>query len=553
MAKGRYFSLCERGTAVLAALLFAASTAALAAVGSHRSESSSGGAPKLEQRTSAQPPVGPGARTSAAASSNPVPSIAAFQANGGDLWTVGSAGWTDWHVGVASGTSPSVSGLPAGGYEVAFQAYGGDLWTVGTTSWTDWHVGIAQGTSPVIVGLPGGGYEMAFQAYGGDLWTVGTAGWTDWQVGIAPGTTPAIAGLPGGGFEVAFHSYSGDLWTVGSAGWTDWHVGLAPGTSPAIVGWPRGGYEVAFQAYGGELWTVGTADWTDWHVGVASGTNPALTAFPQGGYQIAFQAYGGNLWTIGSAGWDNWGLPMAQGTSPGITTGPSGAVEAYQGSDGRLWTVGSGGYAWDVGLAAGTDPSPLGSTSSSSSSVSAAGAQDNNFAFEVTNNAGAPARWNPCDTVHYVVVPAGGPGGWQNDVNNDISQAANATGLSFVSDGTASSAPSNYRGIVISWASQLSGGDTVGLTTYSYYNSPGIAPQIISSTVQLLSSLRAGGGTSGEQPVLLHELGHSLGLGHVNAAEVMNPVDQGYSAYEAGDLNGLTHLGASQGCSGFYS
>ncbi|HXR68521.1 MAG TPA: M66 family metalloprotease, partial [Dermatophilaceae bacterium] len=179
---------------------------------------------------------------------------------------------------------------------------------------------------------------------------------------------------------------------------------------------------------------------------------------------------------------------------------------------------------------------------------------DNNYSFEVTNGAGSPARWNPCESVHYLVEPAGAPAGWQNDVSNDISQAANATGLSFVSDGTSGSAPSGYNGIVISWTSQLSGGDTVGLTTYSYYNVSSYSPQIVSANIQLLGSLRGGTGTSGEEPVLLHELGHALGLGHVNAAEVMNPVDQGYTTYHAGDLNGLTRLGASQGgCGSFYS
>ena len=547
--------------AVAACLLLAGSgTAAMAQrAGTTVSPGARSAAPVVHHSNDDQPPVGPQshaslADTNAAASASPVPSIAAFQANGGDLWTVGSAGWTDWQVGVAPGTSPAVAGLRGGGYEVAFQAYGGDLWTVGSAGWTDWHVGLAPGTNPAIAALPNGGFEVAFQGYGGDLWSVGAAGWTDWHVGLAPGTNPAIAGLPNGGYEIAFQGYGGDLWTVGAGGWTDWHVGLAPGTNPSISAVPGGGFETAFQAFGDDLWTVGTAGWTDWHVGLAARTNPAILALPGGGYETAFQANGGDLWTVGTAGWTDWGLQVAPGTSPGISAGPSGgAIEAYQGSDGSLWTVGRSGYAWQVGMAAGTNPSPLGALAAPAAAPSPSGGADNNYSFEVQNSAGTPARWNPCESLHYVVVPSGAPSGWQNDVSNDLSQLSQATGLSMVNDGTTGSVPSGYNGIVISWVSQLSGGDTVGLTTYSYYNTSGYAPQIISANIQLLRSLSGGGGMNGEQPVLLHELGHAVGLGHVNASEVMNPVDQGYSSYHAGDLNGLGQVGASKGCSGFYS
>lgn len=311
----------------------------------------------------------------------------------------------------------------------------------------------------------------------------------------------------------------------------------------------------AFQSNSGDLWTVGSAGWTDWNVGIASRTSPAVVALPGGGYEVAFQANSGDLWTVGTAGWTDWQLQMAPRTSPGISPGPSGgAIEAYQAPDGTLWTVGRSGYPWKVGMAAGTNPAPLGNLTGVAASPSTSSAPtDNNYAFEVQNSAGIPARWNPCEAVRYVVDPYGAPAGWQNDISNDMSQVSQATGLSLVNGGTTGTVPSGFNGIVISWTSQLSGGDTVGLTTYSYYNSPGFTPQIVGANIQLLSSLSGGGGMNGEQPVLLHELGHALGLAHVNAQEVMNPVDQGYSSYHAGDLNGLAQLGASKGCAGFYS
>ncbi len=180
---------------------------------------------------------------------------------------------------------------------------------------------------------------------------------------------------------------------------------------------------------------------------------------------------------------------------------------------------------------------------------------DPNYSFEVTNSAGVPARWNPCESVHYAVVVAGAPRGYASDVSNDIAQVSRATGISFVYDGafaTTASVPASSK-LTISWVRTLSGGDLVGLTTYWYYATTTYTPQVISAQVQLLSSLIGGAGPDGEQPVLLHELGHAMGLGHTpSIAEVMNPVDQGHPTYQAGDLNGLWHVGSAQGCAGFY-
>ncbi|MDX6245108.1 MAG: hypothetical protein QOE76_2831 [Frankiales bacterium] len=136
-----------------------------------------------------------------------------------------------------NGSDPPTSTPPSvHGYEAAFQANTGNLWTVGSADNGDHHLGMMAGTSPSIAVLPSGGYEVAFQANTGNLWTVGSADNGDHQLGMLAGTSPSIAALPSGGYEVAFQANTGNLWTVGSADNGDHKLGMLAGTSPSIVG-----------------------------------------------------------------------------------------------------------------------------------------------------------------------------------------------------------------------------------------------------------------------------------------------------------------------------
>jgi hypothetical protein len=177
----------------------------------------------------------------AAASSTEVSGGAevAFQANTGELWTVGSAVSTADNVHLRPGTSPSIISLASGGDEVALQGSAASLWTVGGAGDSDWGLGMAAGTSPAIAALVGGGYEVAFEANTGALWTVGGAGDANWRLGMAAGTSPAIAALVGGGYEVAFEANTEELWTVGGAGDENWKLGMLQHASPSIVGVPE--------------------------------------------------------------------------------------------------------------------------------------------------------------------------------------------------------------------------------------------------------------------------------------------------------------------------
>ena len=58
----------------------------------------------------------------------------AFQADTGSLWTVGADSHGAWNLGMMADTSPAITALPSGGYEVAFQADTGSSGLLGLTA-----------------------------------------------------------------------------------------------------------------------------------------------------------------------------------------------------------------------------------------------------------------------------------------------------------------------------------------------------------------------------------------------------------------------------------
>jgi hypothetical protein len=136
----------------------------------------------------------------------------AFEANTGALWTwvgspdtSGSATYTTY-LGMAAGSSPSVTSLGNGQVAVAFEANTGALWTwVGVPGTTGYGASagvagfmLAGGSSPSINSLGNGQTAVAFQEKNtGSLWTwsgpPGTAGFAaSAGLGMAAGTSPTI-------------------------------------------------------------------------------------------------------------------------------------------------------------------------------------------------------------------------------------------------------------------------------------------------------------------------------------------------------------------------
>jgi hypothetical protein len=289
----------------------------------------------------------------------------AFEANTTGLWDAPSTGGgNNLDLGMASGTSPSITSMAGGDFEIAFQASTGVLWTASSAGGGGQDTGQAMqaGTSPSIAGTGNGRWEVAWQDNTGALRVLGVLNIATGD-SMAAGTSPAIAAQPGGGFAVAFQGSDGDLWSYSPGiGSIDLDLSIMPGTSPSIAALSTGGYEIAFQAPTGALWTVPYTGGGGgpFQLGMLAGTSPSIAASPSGGYEVAFQANTGQLWVAFSVGGGNdLGLAMMPGTSPGMTALVSGGyLIAFQGSNGSLWTTPDtgGGTDFALGMEPGTSP-----------------------------------------------------------------------------------------------------------------------------------------------------------------------------------------------------
>jgi hypothetical protein len=205
-----------------------------------------------------------------------------------------------------------------------------------------------------------------------------------------------------------------------------------------------------------------------------------------------------------------------------------------------VWAVNTGGEEADAFLGCKTVAVGRGATTS--------------YSFMATSN-GTPVKWNACQDVHYTTRTSTAYSGALADVQAALAQVSAYTGLHFVYDGEVSTVPTvSYGqtggplliGFVDAAESDLYTGaplSVVGIAG-SWYNSPGTtyhSGRVALERTRLLALPRTG--PASRTVVIMHELGHAIGLGHIaDVTQIMNPVVVSYADWGAGDMTGLQAL-----------
>jgi hypothetical protein len=203
------------------------------------------------------------------------------------------------------------------------------------------------------------------------------------------------------------------------------------------------------------------------------------------------------------------------------------------------------------------------------------------YGFLQTLPDGSPYRWNPCQPIHYEVNLTYAPPGVLSDVREAVSRVSDATGIRFVYDGTTvrttdqqigaafqSGIPGQPRWLplLIEWVPHDHFDYLVDTTQAAAFGYPSsgdgsLADEYVSGVVAVDAGTPMPSGFAGRYSdgvVLMHELGHVMGLAHVASGhELMwSPTVGGatqfpnlaQSDWGPGDLEGLKLLGKSSGC-----
>ncbi|MGP0223415.1 MULTISPECIES: matrixin family metalloprotease [unclassified Paenarthrobacter] len=189
------------------------------------------------------------------------------------------------------------------------------------------------------------------------------------------------------------------------------------------------------------------------------------------------------------------------------------------------------------------------------------------YKFLAVKEDGTPLAYSPCRPIHYVVNSGAAPASWQPLVEEAVRQASLASGLQFIYDGPTSETPTTNRDgyqpevygdrwapVLIAWTTPeqvprltgqtvgLGGSSSIGLSNgYQAY----VTGTVSLDAPQFSEIMDSPHGKDIGVAVIMHELGHLLGLDHIDdPRQLMYDEASWVRDYASGDRTGLAKLGS---------
>jgi hypothetical protein len=177
------------------------------------------------------------------------------------------------------------------------------------------------------------------------------------------------------------------------------------------------------------------------------------------------------------------------------------------------------------------------------------------YALKV-NDFGEPVHWDPCSPIYFAVNPLYAPSNWQVVVEDALQATADASGFDLRDAGSTRDRDLSPGGrgarsaVLIAWATAdenpALAGPTAGyaqIATLADDDGSQAVAGVVWLDADAYAQMPQTGRTEDEVFILAHELGHVLGLDHVDDMdELMYPRYSGQDGFGSGDVDGFAVL-----------